>query len=81
MQRPVAVGKAGAEPDGVLSADIGCVRLTEKSLHSDPPKAEELSQAFDGATSKCFKEFLAARLHWTPINRAIWRCGDVVKRT
>ena len=35
------------EPEGVLSADIGCVRLTEKFLHSDPPAAEELSQAFD----------------------------------
>ena len=35
------------EPDGVLSADIGCVRITEKFLHSDPPAPEELSQAFD----------------------------------
>jgi exopolyphosphatase/guanosine-5'-triphosphate,3'-diphosphate pyrophosphatase len=35
------------EPDGVLSTDMGCVRLTEKFLHSDPPLPEELSQAFD----------------------------------
>ncbi len=35
------------EPDGVLSTDIGCVRITEKFLHSDPPLPEELSQAFD----------------------------------
>ena len=41
-----AVGTHG-EPDGVLSTDIGCVRLTEKFLHSDPPAAEELSQSFD----------------------------------
>ncbi|MGI8983278.1 MAG: exopolyphosphatase [Acidimicrobiales bacterium] len=41
-----AVG-AGVEPDGVLSTDIGCVRITEKFLHSDPPAPEELSQAFD----------------------------------
>jgi exopolyphosphatase/guanosine-5'-triphosphate,3'-diphosphate pyrophosphatase len=35
------------EPDGVLSTDMGCVRITEKFLHSDPPLPEELSQAFD----------------------------------
>lgn len=32
-------------PAGVASIDIGCVRLTEKFLRSDPPTAEELSQA------------------------------------
>jgi exopolyphosphatase/guanosine-5'-triphosphate,3'-diphosphate pyrophosphatase len=32
-------------PEGVVSVDIGCVRLTEKFLHSDPPTAVELSQA------------------------------------
>ena len=31
-------------PDGLLSVDIGCVRLTEAYLHGDPPTAEELSQ-------------------------------------
>jgi len=34
-----------AEPDGLCSIDIGCVRLTEQYLHSDPPTPEELSQA------------------------------------
>jgi exopolyphosphatase/guanosine-5'-triphosphate,3'-diphosphate pyrophosphatase len=33
------------EPEGVMSVDIGCVRLTEKYLHHDPPAPEELSQA------------------------------------
>ena len=33
------------EPDGVVSVDVGCVRVTEKFLHSDPPSPEELSQA------------------------------------
>ena len=31
--------------EGVLSLDIGSVRLTEQWLHSDPPTAEELSMA------------------------------------
>ena len=39
-----AVGRAG-EPEGGLSVDIGCVRVTEKFLHGDPPTAMELSQA------------------------------------
>jgi exopolyphosphatase/guanosine-5'-triphosphate,3'-diphosphate pyrophosphatase len=33
------------EPEDLCSIDIGCVRLTEQFLHSDPPTAEELSQA------------------------------------
>ena len=31
--------------EGALSCDIGCVRLTEKYLHHDPPRPEELVQA------------------------------------
>ncbi|MEW6153331.1 MAG: Ppx/GppA phosphatase family protein [Actinomycetota bacterium] len=33
------------EPEGGVSVDIGCVRLTEKFLHHDPPTPVELSQA------------------------------------
>ena len=32
-------------PEGVISVDMGCVRITEKFLHGDPPTPEELSQA------------------------------------
>ncbi|HEV2310506.1 MAG TPA: exopolyphosphatase [Acidimicrobiia bacterium] len=32
-------------PDASLSVDVGCVRITEAYLRSDPPTAEELSQA------------------------------------
>jgi exopolyphosphatase/guanosine-5'-triphosphate,3'-diphosphate pyrophosphatase len=39
------VGEGGAEPWGVVSVDMGCVRLTEQYLHGDPPTGEELSQA------------------------------------
>jgi exopolyphosphatase/guanosine-5'-triphosphate,3'-diphosphate pyrophosphatase len=32
------------EAEGVVSVDIGCVRMTEKFILSDPPAPEELSQ-------------------------------------
>jgi exopolyphosphatase/guanosine-5'-triphosphate,3'-diphosphate pyrophosphatase len=38
-----AVGTAAC--DGVISVDVGCVRVTEEHLVSDPPKPEELSAA------------------------------------
>ncbi|HSH23680.1 MAG TPA: Ppx/GppA phosphatase family protein [Acidimicrobiales bacterium] len=37
-----AVG-SGWEPEAVVSVDMGCVRLSEQYLHSDPPRPEELS--------------------------------------
>jgi len=33
------------EPAGTVSVDLGCVRVTERFLHGDPPEPEELSQA------------------------------------
>jgi exopolyphosphatase/guanosine-5'-triphosphate,3'-diphosphate pyrophosphatase len=35
----------GREPEGLVSVDVGCVRLTEQYLRSDPPSPEELSVA------------------------------------
>ncbi|MCU1698446.1 MAG: exopolyphosphatase [Mycobacterium sp.] len=40
----VVVGDAGGVT-GSFSADIGCVRLTERCLHSDPPTAAEIEEA------------------------------------
>lgn len=36
--------------EGVRSLDMGCVRVTEKHLHSDPPAPEELSNAIAEVT-------------------------------
>jgi exopolyphosphatase/guanosine-5'-triphosphate,3'-diphosphate pyrophosphatase len=33
------------KPEGLISIDIGCVRLTEQFLQTDPPEPEELSNA------------------------------------
>jgi Exopolyphosphatase len=33
------------KPEGLISVDVGCVRLTEQFLHGDPPEPEELSNA------------------------------------
>ncbi len=38
-------GPGRGEPTGVLSVDVGCVRLTERFLHGDPPEAHELVAA------------------------------------
>jgi exopolyphosphatase / guanosine-5'-triphosphate,3'-diphosphate pyrophosphatase len=37
------------EPEAVVSVDMGCVRMTERFLHHDPPRPEELSQALSVA--------------------------------
>ncbi|MBA3488324.1 MAG: Ppx/GppA family phosphatase [Longispora sp.] len=35
----------GEEVTGAISVDIGCVRMTERHLHSDPPTSAELAAA------------------------------------
>jgi len=41
----VGGGAAGDQVVASYSADIGCVRLTERCLHSDPPTPEEVAAA------------------------------------
>jgi exopolyphosphatase/guanosine-5'-triphosphate,3'-diphosphate pyrophosphatase len=45
----VGASPSPSPPDHVLSVDIGCVRLTEKFVHHDPPAPEELSQVISVA--------------------------------
>lgn len=47
------------------SADIGCVRLTERCLHSDPPTAEEVAAARGVA-----RELLGEALRVVPVQHA-----------
>ncbi|MGW4097349.1 Ppx/GppA phosphatase family protein [Mycobacterium sp. NPDC004974] len=48
-----------------FSADIGCVRLTERCLHSDPPTAAEVAQARAAA-----RDGLAEALRVVPVEGA-----------
>lgn len=47
------------------SADIGCVRMTERCLHSDPPTAEEVA-----AARAVVRERLAEALRVVPVEQA-----------
>ena len=36
---------AAVRVDGATSVDVGCVRITERLLHGDPPRAPEIAEA------------------------------------
>lgn len=46
-----------AEVTGALSVDIGCVRITERCLRSDPPTAEEVAAGREFAESVLARAF------------------------
>jgi len=58
-----SVQKGGVQAS--FSADIGCVRLTERCLHSDPPTAAEVAAARD-----VVRDGLAEALRVVPVERA-----------
>lgn len=60
----VVVGDAGGVQTG-YSADIGCVRMTERCLHSDPPTAEEVA-----AARQVVRDKLAEALAVVPVQQA-----------
>ena len=39
------LGEAGERAVHAISVDIGCVRMTERHLHSDPPSRDEIAAA------------------------------------
>ncbi len=59
----VVVGER--EVDAGYSADIGCVRLTERCLHTDPPTPAEVAAARD-----VVRERLGEALRVVPVERA-----------
>jgi exopolyphosphatase / guanosine-5'-triphosphate,3'-diphosphate pyrophosphatase len=52
-------------PDAALSVNIGCVRLTERCLHSDPPTVDEVA-----AAREVVRAALAEVLAVVPVQRA-----------
>lgn len=56
-------GEGGVQAS--YSADIGCVRLTERCLHSDPPTAAEVATA-----REVVRERLGEALRVVPVDRA-----------
>lgn len=61
----VVVGEAAGGVQASFSADIGCVRMTERCLHSDPPTAAEVDEA-----RQVVRERLAEALAVVPVGRA-----------
>lgn len=61
--RPDSPGATGVQAS--YSADIGCVRMTERCLHSDPPTAAEVA-----AAREVVRERLGEALEVVPVEQA-----------
>lgn len=66
----IVVGKAADEIAASYSADIGCVRLTERCLHSDPPSPDEVA-----AAREVVRERLDVALRAVPVDGALTWVG------
>lgn len=56
--------------DASFSADVGCVRLTERCLHSDPPTAQEVA-----AAREVVRDGLGQAFSAVPVERAVTWVG------
>ncbi|HET9876233.1 MAG TPA: Ppx/GppA phosphatase family protein [Mycobacterium sp.] len=61
----IVLGDSSAGVSASFSADIGCVRLTERCLHSDPPSSAEVANA-----RREVRDRLAAALRVVPVEQA-----------
>lgn len=61
----VVLGAGSGEVTAGYSADIGCVRITERCLHSDPPTPPEVNAAREVVRTR-----LAEALQVVPVNEA-----------
>lgn len=68
----ITVGPAGVS---AMSVDIGCVRLTERHLHSDPPRPAEISAA--GADIDAALDAVAGALPVTAARTLVGLAGSV----
>ena len=68
-------GTAGPAGVSAVSVDIGCVRLTERHLHSDPPRPAEISAA--AADIDAALDVVAAALPVTAARTLVGLAGSV----
>ncbi|NJC84841.1 Ppx/GppA phosphatase family protein [Planosporangium mesophilum] len=54
-------GQGDGSVDGALSVDIGCVRMTERHLHGDPPTPEQIAGAEADITAAVDRALEAVR--------------------
>jgi exopolyphosphatase / guanosine-5'-triphosphate,3'-diphosphate pyrophosphatase len=69
------IGTGAAQPAAGLSVDIGCVRLTERYLHGDPPLAAEIAAAT--ADIDAALDTVAAKVPVTTARTLIGLAGSV----